>query len=219
MRLKKVPIRIRYVHSPLPEAKAAKKRIERELMNTLAHAFIILLAIALVRIAPMTAAELANESLLALPPKNYKIGFHANSDGASTTEMFPATESVTNWSEMLVLQTFQGMSSVPPETFEAELINRWRAGCPDATSFRIARGFENGYSFVLTLIVCSSNKESNKPEFVWFKAIRGIQAFHLVQRVSRFAPSREQVVDWMKYLREVRICDSALQGSACPKSE
>ncbi|HLN07995.1 MAG TPA: hypothetical protein VK281_03390 [Xanthobacteraceae bacterium] len=162
------------------------------------------------------APEIRNEALLVDSSPGYKIGFQAQQqDRSRITEMVPTGETVESWTEMVTVQTFPGLTATP-EQFESHLVEDWRGACPKSDYQRIAQGTESGYAFVLWLLSCPLNKVSGKPEITWFKAIRGNDSLYVVQKAFRFAPSKEQIVTWMAFLKDAKVCDTRLPDRPCP---
>ena len=62
---------------------------------------------------------------------------------------------------------------------------------------------------------CPLNKATGKPEITWFKAIQGNDSFYIVQVAFKAWPSKEQITQWMGYLKDVTVCDTRLLDRAC----
>ena len=52
-------------------------------------------------------------------------------------------------------------------------------------------------------------------EITWFKAIQGNDSFYVAQVAFKAWPSKEQVTQWMRYLKDVTGCDTRLPDRAC----
>jgi hypothetical protein len=167
-------------------------------------------------VATAAAAQLVNENLLVAVPDGYKIDYGDKKNTMIINEMVPVTESIKNWSEMVTVQIFLGMKDVTPEEFKGRMEGLWRSACPQAESHPVASGDENGYAAAVWLMSCPLNPTTGKPEMTWFKAIQGKDSFYLVQKAFKFAPSKEQVVEWTGYLKQVSVCDSRLPERPCP---
>jgi len=63
------------------------------------------------------------------------------------------------------------------------------------------------------------NPATGKPEITYTKVTAGNDSLYVVQKAFKFAPSRDQIVQWMKYLRSVAVCDSRLPDRACPSAK
>jgi hypothetical protein len=62
---------------------------------------------------------------------------------------------------------------------------------------------------------CPLNKATGKPEITWFKAIQGNDSFYIVQVAFKAWPSKEQITQWMGYLKDVAVCDTRLPDRPC----
>ena len=162
------------------------------------------------------SAQLKDENLLQGMPEGYKIGFQERQGPIILTEMVPESESVEEWTEMVSSQLFIGLKSVSPETFRAESRKKWLEACKDGNFAEIASGEESGYPMALWMLSCPHSKAPGRPEITWFKAIRGQDAFYVVQKSFRFEPSNEQVQQSMRYLRQISVCDTRIPQRACP---
>ena len=63
--------------------------------------------------------------------------------------------------------------------------------------------------------VAPLNKATGKPEITWFKAIQGNDSFYIVQVAFKAWPSKEQITQWMRYLKDATVCDTRLPDRAC----
>jgi hypothetical protein len=183
-------------------------------MRSICAAFALALFAA---IAP-AHAQLVNENLLVVVPPGYKIDFQDKKPNSLMNEMVPTAETVSNWTEMVTVQIFYNMKTTP-EQFVDKMISGWKAACPGASSSAIASGPENGYPAGVWLLNCPKNPGTGKPEITWVKALQGNDSFYVVQKAFKFRPSNDEVVQWMKYLRAVAVCDSRLPDRACPQTK
>ena len=168
-------------------------------------------------------AQFSGENLLQTLPPGYKVDFR-DSQGDKTismtmVEMVPHSETVMNWSEMVTTLIFRGFRIGTPEEFKSRTVKDWLAKCEDGGFEPVTKGDENGYPFSIWVLTCPLFQSSGKPEYVWFKAIQGNDSFYVVQKAFRFAPSEEQVVQWMKYFSSVFVCDTRLPDRPCPVLE
>jgi hypothetical protein len=177
-------------------------------------------ALTLMFVVSMTSthAEFVNENLLVEVPPGYKIDSHQQKSSGVMNEMVPTGESVDNWTEMVTVQIFYNLKATP-EQFVTRLIGQWTTACPGTTSSAIANGPENGYPSGVWLLKCPKNPATGKPEITWIKAVQGNDSFYVVQKAFKFTPSKDEVVQWMKYLRSVAVCDSRLADRACPQTK
>jgi len=182
------------------------------------RSFFAALALALFACVTATRAELVNENLLVSVPPGYKIDFQDKKPKSLMNEMVPTNETVNDWTEMVTVQIFYNMKATP-EQFVGKMASGWIQACPGASSKPVASGPENGYPAGVWLLSCPKNPATGKPEITWVKAVQGNDSFYVVQKAFKFTPSNEQVVQWMKYLRAVAVCDSRLPDRACPQTK
>jgi hypothetical protein len=169
--------------------------MRRALLTSLA--FVIVLSSA-------ATADLVNENLLVEVPPSYKIDFKDRNSDRLINEMVPV--------DLYGLKT-------TPEAFENKVADGWLKSCPGATAGLIVSGPENGYPAGVWILNCPRNPATGKPEITYTKVTAGNDSFYVVQKAFKFAPSRDQTVQWMKYLRSVAVCDTRLADRACPQAK
>ncbi len=115
---------------------------------------------------------------------------------------------------MVTVQVFYGLKATPDQ-FKARIESGLATACPKSESRPVAQGEENGYPSLVWLQNCPLNKATGKPEITWFKAIQGNDSFYIVQVAFKAWPSKEQISQWMRYLKSVTVCDTRLPDRAC----
>lgn len=174
--------------------------------------------IAMLMLATPSQAQLVNENLLAGLPQGFKIDFQGRKNNAQMTEMVPSAQSVGNWTEMVTVQIFYGMKSTP-EQFKDRITSGWMGVCKDGRFHPVGSGgLDNGYPALTWVLSCPYNPTTGKPEITWFKAVQGNDSFYLVQKAFKFMPSQEQATGALRYLTDVKVCDSRLADRQCPKT-
>jgi len=163
-------------------------------------------------------AQLKNENLLVAVPDGYIVGFQDKNARQQMTEMVPDGQSVKDWTDMVTVQIFLGMTDVTPDAYKQRLEKLWTENCKGAQSSPIGQGNERGYPVIVWLQYCPRNKETGKPEVTLLKAIAGKDSFYVVQKAFRFQPDKPQVEQWSRYLRSVSVCDGRLPDRACPQT-
>lgn len=167
-------------------------------------------------VATQTGSGLENENLLVEVPQGFKIDYQAEQNNIVINEMVPQGESVNDWTTLVTVQIFLGMTNTTPEQYQDSLTQSWFNACPDSASYPVADGSENGYNFVLWQLYCPVNPSTQKVEYTYLKAIQGNDSFYLVQVAFRHEPTSDEITEWMNYLRTVQVCDSRLPEQACP---
>jgi hypothetical protein len=176
------------------------------------------LLVVVVALARAASAQLVNENLLVVVPPGYKIDYQNKKPNSLMNEMVPVGESVNEWTEMVTVQIFYNLKTTPDQ-FENTLAKGWVGACPGASAAPVVSGPENGYLAGVWLLNCPKNPVTGKPEMTWVKIVQGNDSLYVVQKAFKFVPSKDQVVQWMKYLRSVAVCDSRLPDRACPKTK
>jgi hypothetical protein len=177
-----------------------------------------LLATCLLCVLPLGAwAQLTDENLVHGLPTGYKIDFQNRQGNMVITEMVPQAESVQNWTEMMTTQTFLGLKTATPDSFQAYMQKTWADTCKGAGFATVARGEENGYPFAVWIQGCPLNVTTGKPEHTFFKAIKGNDSFYVLQRAFKYSPTKDQVTQAMLQLRDAKVCDSRLPDRPCMK--
>ena len=114
--------------------------------------------------------------------------------------------------------SFPGLKTTP-DRFKDQLEKRWHATCPGSDGQQVAKGAENGYQSLVWLLSCPRNPGTGKPEITYFRAVQGNDSFYVVQKAFKFAPSKDQVTQWVGYLGTVSVCDSRLRDRQCPRTD
>lgn len=163
-----------------------------------------------------TGMGLENENLLAEIPTGFKVDYQAKQDNIAINEMVPASESVDDWTTLVTVQIFLGMTGTTPEQYQESMTQSWFNACENSESYPVADGDENGYNFVLWQLYCPLNPVTQKVEYAYLKAIQGNDSFYLIQVAFRNEPSPDEITQWMEYLKKVQVCDSRIPERACP---
>ena len=165
---------------------------------------------------PPASTGLKNENLLAELPDGFKVDYEAQQNNMTISEMVPSNESVDDWSTLITVQIFMGMTGTTPEQYQENMNQSWFNACADSESYPVANGEENGYRFVLWQLYCPINPATQKVEYAYLKAIQGNDSFYLVQVAFRHEPSNDEITQWMQYMKQVSVCDSRIPEQACP---
>jgi hypothetical protein len=169
---------------------------------------------------PMEITEsgsgLENENLLTGLPEGFKVGYQAEQNKQTITEMVAEGESVDDWTTMVTVQVYLGETNTTPAQAQQTLTDSWFNACENSNSSPVADGTENGYNFILWQLYCPVNPATQKVEYTYMKAIQGNDSFYLVQVAFRHEPSGDEVTQWMNYLKQVYACDSRIPERACP---
>lgn len=175
---------------------------------------IVVLAIFL-SLAHHAVAQVPSESLLFTTPSAYKTVTDVQKGDMHIREYIPKSESLPAWTEMLTVQTFRNMAATPKQ-FRETMGAMLKQACKENGMFPISESTENGYSTAVWFQACEYSEKLPRDELTWIKVIKGKEAFYVVQKAFRFQPEPEQTEPWIKYLKNLRVCDARVPDSACP---
>jgi hypothetical protein len=163
-----------------------------------------------------TGTGLVNENLLVEVPTGFKIDYQAEQNNMIISEMVPQNESVNDWTTLITVQIFLGLTNTTPKQYQETLTQSWFDACSTSETYPVADGAENGYNFVLWQLYCPLNPATQKVEYAYLKAIQGNDSFYLVQVAFRYEPTEDDITQWIGYLKEAQVCDSRIPEQACP---
>ena len=172
-------------------------------LKTWAAALILLPAVALAAPA-QRGGEIVS---FGTPPADFETGYQASQGGQTIVELVPKGQTVQNWERMVTLQTFAGNTRSVID-FRRAVSDGWRSACPGGNTINLSEGQENGYPFALLQMSCEHNPQSGRPEYTWIKAMRGERALYVAQYAFRHLPSREELTDAARRLRDMSLCDT-----------
>lgn len=172
--------------------------------------------LSLALLAGNAKAAMEDENLLQPLPSGFKIANQQHNSRGALTEMVPSTESVDDWTRMVTTQIYFGSQGPSFDAYQSSMEERWKAACDIAEAAPITSGKENGYDFRIWMQSCHFNDKKRPPEITWFKMIQGNDSSYVVQVAFHTELEKSQVIQWMKYLKEVTVCDSRLRERACP---
>ena len=175
--------------------------------------------VALALFTNAASASLEGENLLQPLPAGFRIATQEHNHRAALTEMVPSAETVDSWTQMVTTQIYFGASGPSFETYKSGMEQRWQTACDTTDSVPVTIGKENGYDFQIWMQSCHHADAKHPPEITWFKMIKGNDSTYVLQVAFHAEPQKEQVIQWMKYLKQVTLCDSRLKDRACPTTK
>jgi hypothetical protein len=158
----------------------------------------------------------AAEQLLVTPPDHFVLGADHSRDKNTYMEYVLSGQSVDNWTDMLTVQIYKG-ASITPAAFLQKIGGGIVGKCPGTVSkHNIINGTSNGYVVSMLDLWCPNNPQTNKPETIIFRVIKGADALYSVQYAWRSTPTAEQIDAAVKYLAQASVCDSRSEQHSCP---
>jgi len=165
----------------------------------------------------INAQSLKDENLLQSLPKNFTLAYKHYDKKTHTRllEFIPKGQTVKNWTQMITTTIFHRNINLSAQDFVKRMQNLWSSDCPNSYTKLLPHGKENGYSYALIMLYCPKSKVTHKEEITWLKAIKGNDSFYVVQKAFTYNLKKQEIIETMKYLKNIMICDTRLNN--CPK--
>lgn len=169
-----------------------------------------ILLISIIITFSLFGAEFKNENLFVKIPKNFKLDFkdYNKQTRISLVEFVPKNESVQDWSQMITITSYTKNISLTATEYIQKMKLMWKKSCKNSNTKILPNGTENGYKFALIQMHCPKTKITNKEELVFMKAIKGKSRFYVVQKAFSYNPSKETIVETMKYFKKITVFDT-----------
>ena len=136
-----------------------------------------------------------------------------------------------DWKQKISVEALSGSDLPDPLIFTDGMAEQQSRVCNRFNVDPIFAGFENGYASSVQMLQCGDNKRTGKDVVTVIKAIRGNTSFYTVTRIWRLdqappplAPEtinldQNELAAWAQTLRNVLVCDPALQAHPCPEPQ
>ena len=156
--------------------------------------------------------ELKNESLLQTIPENFKLAYNNKQVMAEMYEFIPKNETLKNWSEMITTNIFHKNLNISAQEYIKEVKAKWEESCEVGYTKLLPHGKENGYDYALVMLYCKKSKQIDKEQLTYIKAIKGNDSFYVVQKAFTYLIKKDKIIDTMRYLKRIGVCDTRLQN-------
>lgn len=167
----------------------------------------------------------AGEVLVASHPEGWELADHARTGFQEMREYLPVGQTVKQWTEMLTVTIWHGITDLAPEDVQDQLDRIGVAACPGQVNKRLFNSEERGYRIAVSVDVCGKYAETGMGEITMFKVIRGRDSLYQVHRSLRVPAfevgpelpmSSQQFKAWAEFFRtQVFVCDTRIPDS-CP---
>lgn len=149
-------------------------------------------------------------------PGDFVLGADLGRNGNTLKEFVKSGQSVQNWSDMITVQILQG-ATITSAQFLQGVGGKIVGACPGTVSkHNLINGTTNGYAVSMLDLWCPTNPQTNKPESILFRVIKGDGRLYAVQYAWRSIPSGEQFDAAVDFLRNVTVCDMQNAQHSCP---
>lgn len=160
---------------------------------------------------PKPTGEVLNRAM----PPGFKLGFQTTQGGMVMEEWVPGDETVDTWTQMITLQTFSGLPLAPNQML-AGWGERMIAACPGLTHGNIINGYANKYPTSILVLLCPNNPQTNKPENVIARVIRGREKLYMIQFAFRRPLDAADDARAKQFMRSAVLCDTGSLENPCP---
>lgn len=187
-------------------------------------AIITLFVLAAAQAAMAQQPALQGEQLYVLPPQGWVPAFHDTQGNVELVEMVPQGQTMSNWSEMLMIQLITGKPTQTPEEVLKGQQEQIKQLCEDSGFGPVGPTKENGYDAAIQAMACTKSKKYGKGEVNLFKVIRGNERLYILNRAWRGEPFEkthlplpaETTKSWLAFMQQAIVCDSRDGQRPCP---
>lgn len=192
---------------------------------------ILLAALVAAALLPSAAAQAqspggdgAERYFLGIPPSWSEASRHA-APGAEVVVYVPQGQTARDWTDMLTVQVFRGMTALPAESFYERTRRAYQETCADARAGTMQTGLSNDYPAAFWVLGCGRHGAAGMGETSFFRLVQGDRGLYLAQRAWRTAPygadeappvSPDQQQEAMRLLGSFGVCDPSVAGHPCP---
>ncbi|HVI50983.1 MAG TPA: hypothetical protein VM661_07225 [Candidatus Sulfotelmatobacter sp.] len=171
------------------------------------------------------APALQGEQLFVLPPQGWVPAFHDTQGNVELVELVPQGQTMSTWTEMLMVQLVNGKPSQTPEEVLKNQQEQVKQLCEDSGFGPVGSAKENGYDTAIQAMACTKSKKYGKGELNLFKVVRGNERLYILNRAWRGDPfdkahlpvPPETTKAWLSFMQQATVCDSRDGQRPCPK--
>lgn len=191
-------------------------------MKTLIQAAAALFVLA-VTIAQAEPAR--NENLLVSVPDGWEMVTDEKNDHGMLSEFVPKGETAQNWTRMITIQVFHNIpDEVTPKSYLNKMIEAAKEAVQEGTFTVEDLKIEDDSNYPTAAIqwFAGQVKSTDKGEITLIRAIRGQDAFYLIQMAWRqpvfkktedVTVPRKQIDEGIEFLRKASVADSSKNDS------
>lgn len=163
--------------------------------------------------------------LLSIPEGWHEVA-RERTQGAEVLAFTPAEQTAADWTDMLTVQVFHGMTALPADSFYDRTRRNYQETCADSRAGAMQTGLSNDYPSAFWVLGCGRHEPTGQGETSFFRLIQGDQALYLAQRAWRTAPyganepppvSPAEQQDAVHLLSAFGVCDPTVPGHPCPR--
>ena len=144
--------------------------------------------------------------------------------GADVLAYVPKGQSPDQWTDMLTVQVYSGMTALPAHTYYERATANIMKTCDGPRAGDMQSGLSNDYPSAFWVLGCGRNQTTGMGETSFFRLIQGDGALYMAQRTWRTRsytdggpPVSDQAAGAaIDLLRSFGVCNPQAPGHACP---
>ena len=149
------------------------------------------------------------EKIVVDVPSGWVLGYQNSTKFSYIREYIPSNQTIPQWTKMVTVQAFVGLSHVPAKGFIDDIAPRLKGQCK---SFKAEKGGD-GNRVATMWSYCGEYTRTNKGEVTLFRVIKGKDVLFVVQRawrgkvfdVNNVPLTATQRADWNKMMQSVAV--------------
>lgn len=159
-------------------------------------------------------------------PDGWKEVVRTRQQGADIIAYVPNEQNATQWTDMLTIQVFQGMTALPAQSFYDRSTASYKKACETVRIGQMQSGSSNGYPSAFWVLACGMQQQSGIGETAFFRLVQGNTALYLAQRSWRSprfdaqsgtSPVTEPASQMaLQTLKSFGVCDPSTPKNPCP---
>lgn len=161
-------------------------------------------------------------------PDGWKEVIRTRQQGADIIGYVPQEQNATQWTDMLSVQVFQGMTALPAQSFYERYGTSYRKSCETVRISQLQGGVSNGYPSAFWIMACGNQLQTGAGETSFLRLVQGNKALYVAQRIWRTGrfdaqktspitgPASEMAIQTLKHFG---VCDPSQPDRACPKGQ
>jgi len=212
-----------------PLTSPARNRIRRGLQTVgLALGLLSGVSAAEAQQQPTGVAPPQGEQFFLRIPDGWKEVVRTRQQGADIVAYVPQEQNATQWTDMLSIQVFQGMTALPAQSFYERYSTSYRKSCETVRIGQMQTGVSNGYPSAFWIMACGNQLQAGTGETSFFRLVQGNKALYVAQRTWRTArfdaqktspitgPASDVAIETLKHFG---LCDPSMADRPCPKGQ
>lgn len=149
----------------------------------------------------------------------------SNHNGTQVIAYVPPRQTAAAWTDMLSLQIYEGMTTLPAQALYERSLSTVRDSCENSQAGELQTGLSNDYPAAFWVLGCGQNQHTGQGETSFFRLVQGPSALYMAQRTWRTKPylngtdpeiSPAARQDAIELLSSFIVCEPGNPKHPCP---